>query len=56
MEETTHILKKIEQLTEQVKTLEGLCVRLEAERDAHMEVVKQVFQYLIEKDRHEGNH
>ena len=48
-----NLVQKIEQLTEQVKTLEGLCIRLEAERDAHMEVVKQLFQYLIDKDGHE---
>jgi len=50
-----NLVQKIEQLTEQVKTLEGLCIRLEAERDAHMEVVKQLFQYLIDKDTHEGH-
>lgn len=48
-----HMLQKLEQLTEQVKLLEMTCIKLEAERDAHMEVIRQLFEI---KGSHERDH
>lgn len=45
MEDT--ILQRVEQLTEQVKLLELTCIKLEAERDAHMEVIRQLFEIKV---------
>lgn len=44
------LIQEIEALKLQVKVIEQVCHKLEAERDAHMEVIKQCFNRLIEKN------
>jgi len=38
---------QVESLMKRIQTLEVTCLKLEAERDAHMEVIKQLFGYIL---------
>lgn len=49
------MLEKLQELQMEVQRLEKICLRLEAERDAHMQVLKELFQSLIPGGDHEGN-
>lgn len=44
------LIQEIEALKLQVKVIEQVCQKLEAERDAHMEVIKQCFNRLLENN------
>ena len=47
--ENNSLIQEIESLKMQVQVLEKVAQKLEAERDAHMEVIKQLFLHLLEK-------
>lgn len=50
MAETEHVAQALDRLDARVKELETICLRLEAERDAHMHVIEQLFKALIPHD------
>jgi hypothetical protein len=47
--------EQIESLMRRVQSLELTCIKLEAERDAHMEVIKQLFSSLLEIPVYSGD-
>lgn len=47
------MLEKLQELQMEVQRLEKICLRLEAERDAHMQVLKELFQSLVPGGDHE---
>jgi hypothetical protein len=48
------MLEKLQELQMEVTRLEKICLRLEAERDAHMQVIRELFQSLIPEDSSHG--
>jgi hypothetical protein len=47
MSEHEHITQTISRLHDRIKELETVCLKLEAERDAHLHVIEQLFKSLI---------
>ena len=47
-----HMLERLQELQTEVTRLEKICLRLEAERDAHMQVIRELFQSLIPEVPH----
>ena len=43
-------LAEIQKLQAEIKNLELICHKLEAERDAHLEVIKRIFLLLKDQD------
>lgn len=43
-------LNEIQKLQAEIKNLELICHKLEAERDAHLEVIKRIFLLLKDQD------
>lgn len=47
MSEHEHITQTIRTLQDRIKELETVCMKLQAERDAHLHVIEQLFKALI---------
>lgn len=46
------MVDQIKALRSQIETLEQVCRRLEAERDAHLHVIEQLFKAILERASH----
>ena len=46
-----NLIKEIELLKLEIQNLQMTCLKLEAERDAHMEVIRQIFEIKSDSSR-----